>query len=183
MISGVRKLAIASNSMLSAGKHPGRLLSDTRSMQGCRNHFRVFSKYPQDIISPVSFVSVYNCQESYWMGSRDRCMHMIQILMIDMIYDDSGEYFMDPCKRNCFAEIGVDNTLNLKIIHWDLRYNIYQHPCDLMVKPFEWQPKEQRKMQTAHWEKWMQITWRFHNFCSKESTICRQHIFLTISYF
>ena len=46
------------------------------------------------------------------MGSRDRCMHVIQILMIDMIYDDSGEYFMNPCKRNCFAEIGVDSILN-----------------------------------------------------------------------
>ena len=83
------------------------------------------------------------------MGSRDRRMHVIQILMIDMIYDDSGEYSMDPCKCNCFAEIGVDSTLNLKIIHWDLCYNIYQHPCDLMIKPFEWQPKEQWKMQCS----------------------------------
>ena len=56
------------------------------------------------------------------------------------------------------------------------------HRCDLMVKPFEWEPKEQRKMQ--HWEKCMpipnhgiEITWTFHNFCSKESSICRQHIF------
>ena len=55
----------------------------------------------------------------------------------DMIYDDLGEYFTDPCKRNCFAEIWVNSTLNLMIIHWDRRYNAYQHPCDLMVKPFE----------------------------------------------
>ena len=149
------------------------------------------------------------------MSSRDRCMHVIEILMIvialcvwvfvvslqywinrhkfhspqtqltrrrilsfrvsvgDMIYDDFGQYFTDPCKRYCFAEIWVDSTQNFKIIHWDLPYNAYQHPCDLMVKPFEWQPKEQRIMQ--HWEKCLQITWTFHN--SKESSICRQHIF------
>ena len=64
-------------------------------------------------------------------------MHVIQVLMIDMIYDDLGEYYADPCKRNCIGEICVDTTLNLKIIHWDLRYNAYQHPCDLIVKPFE----------------------------------------------
>ena len=152
------------------------------------------------------------------MGSRDRCVHVIQILIIvialcvfepvgphssaesihrkfnspqtqlawrwilpfwlivgDMIYDDSGVYLTDPCKCNCFAEIWVDCTLILKIIHWDLHYNAYQHPDDLMVKCFEWQTKEQRKMQQL--EKCMQITWTFHNFCSKESSICRQHIF------
>ena len=76
------------------------------------------------------------------MGSRDRYVYVIQILMIDMIYGDLGEYFTDPYKRNCFAEIWFDSTLNLKIIHWNLRYNANQHPCDLMVKPFEWQPKE-----------------------------------------
>ena len=94
----------------------------------------------------------------------------------DLIHDYLGEYFTDPCKRNCCAKIWIDSTLSLKIIHWDLRYNAYQHPCDLMVKPFQWQPKEQRKMQ--HWEKCIQITWTFHNFCSKESSFCRQHIFL-----
>ena len=67
-----------------------------------------------------------------------------------MIYDDLGEYFTDPCNCNCFAEIWVDSKSNFTIIHWDLRSNAYQHPCDLKVKPFEWQPKEQRKMQ--QWE-------------------------------
>ena len=98
-----------------------------------------------------------------------------------MKYDDLGEYFTDPCKHNCFAEIWVDSTLNLKIIHWDPHYNAYQYTCDLMVNPVNWQPKEQRKMQ--HWEKCIQITWTFHNFCPKESSNCRQHIFLTISFF
>ena len=51
-----------------------------------------------------------------------------------MIHDDLDEYFTDPCKRNCFVEIWVDSTLSLMIIHWDLRYNAYQHPCDLTVK-------------------------------------------------
>ena len=32
-------------------------------------------------------------------------------------------------------------------------------------KSFEWQRKEQRKMQ--HWEKCLRTTWTFHNFCSK----------------
>ena len=86
----------------------------------------------------------------------------------DMTYDDLCEYCTDPCKRNCFAEIWVESTLNLKIIHWDLRYNAYQHPDDFMGKPCEWQPKEPRKMQ--HWDNNL-----FHN--SKESSICRQHIF------
>ena len=121
------------------------------------------------------------------MGSRDRCMHVIQVFMtvvaqcvfepvrlhssaesIDIslihhrltrrrilpfrlsvgdINDYLDEYFTDPCKCNCFAEIRVDGVSNLNIIHWDLRYNAYQHPCDLMVKPFESQPKEQRKLQ------------------------------------
>ena len=98
------------------------------------------------------------------------------------IYDNLGEYFTDPCKRNCFAKIWLDSTLNLKVIHWDLRNNAYQQPCDLMVKPFKWQPKQQRKMQ--HWEKCVKINWTFHNFCSKESSIWQQHIFfLTISLF
>ena len=46
---------------------------------------------------------------------------------------DLGQYFTDPCKRNGFVEIWADSTLNLKIIHRDLRYNSCQHPCDLMV--------------------------------------------------
>ena len=95
----------------------------------------------------------------------------------DMIYDDLGEHFMDICKHNCVAGIWVDSILNLKITHWDLRYNA-QDPFDLMVKLFEWQPKELCKMQ--HWEKCIKITWAFHNLCSKKSSICRQYIFLTI---
>ena len=86
-----------------------------------------------------------------------------------MIYDGLGEYLTDLCKRNCFAEICVDSTLNLKIIHWDLRYNAYQHPCNLIVKTF-WTTKMQQR------DKFLQITWMFHNFCSKESSICRNNI-------
>ena len=66
---GVRKLAIISNSVSSAGKRPGRVFQDA-SMQMTRcpsravgSHFRVFSKYPKDIISRLSFISVYNCRE------------------------------------------------------------------------------------------------------------------------
>ena len=58
-------------------------------------------------------------------------------LIVGDTYDDVGEYFADPCKRNGFAEIWIDSTLDFKIIHWDLRYNSYQHPCNFMVKPFE----------------------------------------------
>ena len=32
--------------------------------------------------------------------------------------------------------------IKFEIIHWDVRYSAYQQPCDLMVKTFEWQPKE-----------------------------------------
>ena len=71
--SGVRKLVINSNSVLYARKRPGRLaLSDTRPMQGCGSHFRVFSHYPQDIISRLSFVSIYNCRE--WAVEIGACM-------------------------------------------------------------------------------------------------------------
>ena len=98
------------------------------------------------------------------MGSRDKCMHVIEILVIVIAL----------CVWAC--EASLQCWINLKIIHWDLRYNACQHPCDLMVKPFEWQSKEQRKMERR--EKCIQITWTFHNFCSKESSM-----FLTISFF
>ena len=97
----------------------------------------------------------------------------------DMIYDSVCEYFTDPCKRNCFAEIWVERTLHLKIIHWDLPYDACQHPYDLMAKLCESQPKVTRKMQ--HWEVWTNNP--FHNAYSKESSIFRQYIFLTIPFF
>ena len=80
-----------------------------------------------------------------------------------MIFKDLSEYFTDPSERNYFAEIYVDNALIMKIIHWDLRYNAYQHPCDLMVKPFELQPKEQWKMYGMSKEHLSRIH-RYRNF-------------------
>ena len=58
--SGVRKLAINSNSVSSAGKCPGRLCQKLGPCTAAGSHFRVFSKYLQDIISRLSFVSVYD---------------------------------------------------------------------------------------------------------------------------
>ena len=133
------------------------------------------------------FLCVSACEASFqcWINRRKSRSPQTQltrrrILSFRRSVDDLGEYYTDPSKRNCFAEIRVDSTLNLKIIHWDLCHNACQHPCDSLVRPFEWQPKQQRKMQ--HWENCIQITWTFHNFCSKESRICRQHIFSTISF-
>ena len=95
-----------------------------------------------------------------------------------MIYDDLGEYFTDPCRHICFVEIWVESTSNFKIIHWDLRYNAYQHPCDLMVNPLM---TTKRTTKMKHWE--MCIHNLLHNFCSKESTIFRQHIFFNNFFF
>ena len=86
----------------------------------------------------------------------------------DMVYDDSCEYFMDPCKRNCFAEIWVDSSLNLKITHWDLRYNAYQHPCDLMAT--------KRAMKNAALRKLYTNNPNVPQCCSNQPSICRQHI-------
>ena len=61
--SGVRKLAINSNNVSSAGKRPGRLCKTLGLCRAAGSHFRVFSKYPQDIINRFLFVRVYNCQE------------------------------------------------------------------------------------------------------------------------
>ena len=119
------------------------------------------------------WVEFHPASLSEWWLTRRQILPF-QLSVNDMIHDDLGEYFTDSSKRNCFAEIWVDSTLSFMILHWDLRYDAYQHPCDLMVKPFEWQPKEQRQMQ--NWEKCIQITWTFNNFCSIESSICRQHI-------
>ena len=60
--SGVTKSVINPNSVSSAGKRPGSQILGPCRAGGSR--FRVFSKYPQDIISRLSFVSVYNCRES-----------------------------------------------------------------------------------------------------------------------
>ena len=93
-----------------------------------------------------------------------------------MIYDDLGEYLTDPGKRNCFAEIWVESTLNLrsfKIIHWDLRNNAYQHPFYLMVKPFV---TTKRATKNTSLEK-VYSNNLFHNCYSKEFIICQQHIF------
>ena len=160
--SGLRKLSINSNSVSSAWKRPGRLCQTPGPCRAAGSHFRVFSKYPQDIISRLSFVSVHS-EASLQCCINRRNFHSSQTQLTprrilpfrlsvgDMINDDSGEYLTGPYKRNRFAEIRVASTLNLKITQWDLRYNAYQHPCDSLVKPFEWQPKKQRKMQ--HWGK------------------------------
>ena len=79
--SGVRKLAINSNSMSSEGKRPGRLCQTPGPCRASGSHFREFSKCPQDIISRLSFVSVYNSWGTCRMGSRARCMLVIQILV------------------------------------------------------------------------------------------------------
>ena len=183
--SGIRKLAINLNSVLSAGKRPGSLYQTLGPRRAAGSHFRVFSEYPEDIISRLLFVSVNNCRESQhveWALELGACiwyrnlwlwLHCVwlsqcwinlhkfhsphaqltrwrflpfRLSVGDMIYGDLGEYF-----TNCFAEIRVDRTSNLKLMHWDLCYSVYQHPCGFMVKPFEWRTQEQRKM--GHWGK------------------------------
>ena len=62
--SGVRELAINSNSVQSTRKRPGRLCHTPGPCRAAGSRFRVFSKYSQDVISRLLFVSVYNCQES-----------------------------------------------------------------------------------------------------------------------
>ena len=75
---------------------------------------------------------------------------------------------MDPCKRNCFAEIWVDSSLNLNITLWDLRYNAYQHPCDLMATKRATKNAALRKVYTNN----LNVPQCFSN----EPSICRQHI-------
>ena len=105
---------------------------------------------------------------------------LFQLSASDMLYDDLGEYFTDPCKRNCFVEIWVESTLNRKVVHWDLCYSAYQHPCDLKGKSFWMTTKRAtknappRKVYTNN---------PSHNFYPEWSSICRQHIFLTIHFF
>ena len=66
-----------------------------------------------------------------------------------------------------FSDIWAEkHTCNLKIIHWDLRHNACQYPCDLTVKPCEKQPKETQKCCTK----------MYHNFYFKKYVIWR-HLF------
>ena len=62
--SGVRELAINSNSVQSARKRPGRLCQTLCPCMAAGSHLCVFSKYFQYVISRLLFVSVYNCRES-----------------------------------------------------------------------------------------------------------------------
>ena len=59
--SGVRRLTI--NSKYFSRKHTGRLCQTLDPCSAARSHMHMLSKYPQYIISLLSFVSDYNCLE------------------------------------------------------------------------------------------------------------------------
>ena len=79
--SGVRKLAINSNSALSAGKRHGRLCQTLGPCRAVGSHFSVFSEYPQVLSVVYHLLMFLTC----WMVSKERCMHVIEILMIVII--------------------------------------------------------------------------------------------------
>ena len=151
--------------------------SDTRSMQAAENYFRVLSKFPQDVISRSSFVSVYNCRESLhvewavlgacmwyrylWLWLYSVCLSLRGLtppwnqwtktntttdsaFPTKCLWYDIWWFrwiFYGSLQTHMFCKNMGWEYIKLKITHWDLRYNSYQHPCDLMVKPFELQPK------------------------------------------
>ena len=77
--SEVRKLAVNPNSVSSAGKRHRRFCQTIGpcSLRVAGSHFLVLIKYPQDIISRLLFVGVYNCRESWhvkWAVEIGACM-------------------------------------------------------------------------------------------------------------